>query len=82
MMQITVEVSEELGRQLQQFQDRLPEVVERGLQEMLSEHFQLEGAKIVPLTAEGRVTVEILQFNALERLQERERLISAGQYSI
>ncbi|GAB1539054.1 HNH endonuclease signature motif containing protein [Scytonema sp. NUACC21] len=46
-----------------------------------SEHFQLEGATIVPLTAEGRVTVEILQLNELERLQERERLISAGQYS-
>lgn len=36
-MQITVEVSQELGQQLQQFQDRLPEVVERGLLELLSE---------------------------------------------
>ncbi|MCC5640129.1 hypothetical protein LC593_30730 [Nostoc sp. CHAB 5844] len=36
-MQITVEVSEELGQQLQQFQDRLQEIVERGLQELLSE---------------------------------------------
>lgn len=33
-MQITVEVSQELGQQLQQFQDRLPEVVERGLLEL------------------------------------------------
>ena len=44
-----------------------------------SDHFQLDGAAISPLTASGRVTVEILQFNQLERLQERERLIWAGQ---
>lgn len=46
-----------------------------------SDHFQLDGAAIIPLTAVGRVTVEILQFNQLERLQERERLIWVGQYS-
>lgn len=47
-----------------------------------SEHFQVNGAAITPLTAEGRVTVAILQFNQSERLQERERLISAGQYRL
>jgi hypothetical protein len=36
-MQITVEVPDELGRQLQQFHDRIPEVLERGLQELLYE---------------------------------------------
>ena len=36
-MQITVEVSDDLGRQLQQFSARLNEVIERGLQELLSE---------------------------------------------
>ena len=46
------------------------------------EHFQLNGVAIAPLTAEGRVTVAILQFNQSERLQERERLISAGQYHL
>ncbi len=49
MMQITVEVSEELERQLQQFQDRLQEIVERGLQELLSEqsgNFLKNGATI------------------------------------
>ncbi len=45
-----------------------------------SDHFQMNGATIAPLTASGRVTVEILQFNQLERLQERERLISACLY--
>jgi predicted transcriptional regulator len=29
MMQITVKVSDELGQQLQQFQDRLQEIVKR-----------------------------------------------------
>jgi HNH endonuclease len=46
-----------------------------------SDHFQLNGAEIAPLTAVGRVTVAILQFNQSERLEERDRLIWAGQYS-
>jgi phage terminase Nu1 subunit (DNA packaging protein) len=37
-MQITVEVPDELGQQLQQFSDRIPELLERGLQELLYEH--------------------------------------------
>ncbi|MDZ8067715.1 MAG: hypothetical protein RMY64_19185 [Nostoc sp. DedQUE08] len=32
----------------------------------------------IPLTAVGRVTVAILQFNQSERLEERDRLIWAG----
>ncbi|WP_414516544.1 hypothetical protein [Nostoc sp. PCC 9305] len=46
-----------------------------------SDHFQMNGAEIASLTAEGRVTVAILQFNQSERLEERDRLILAGQYS-
>jgi glutaredoxin len=38
-----------------------------------TEHFRLDGAIITPLTAEGRVTAIILQFNELNRVQERER---------
>ena len=45
-----------------------------------SKHFQPSGAAIAPLTAEGRVTVTILQFNQSERIQEREKLIETGQY--
>jgi hypothetical protein len=44
------------------------------------EHFALSSAAIMPLTAEGRVTVLILQLNHPDRLQERKRLISIGQY--
>ncbi|MCA9997360.1 MAG: HNH endonuclease [Anaerolineales bacterium] len=44
------------------------------------EHFRLRGAEIIPLTAEGRVTCKILQFNLPERAAERERLLKAGFY--
>jgi hypothetical protein len=37
MMQITIEVPDSLGSQIQQFQDRLPEVLARGLQELLGD---------------------------------------------
>lgn len=44
------------------------------------DHFQLSGARIVPLTAPGRVTVKVLRINDEERLTEREFLISHGMY--
>lgn len=39
-----------------------------------ADHFRLDGARIEPLTAVGRVTVRLLQLNAAERLRERELL--------
>jgi hypothetical protein len=45
-----------------------------------SEHFCLESARIIPRTAEGRVTAKILQFNDPERVLERAQLIALGQY--
>lgn len=44
------------------------------------EHFALEGAQIMPLTAEGRVTVKILQLNEAHRVAEREALLKIGLY--
>lgn len=44
-----------------------------------SEHFSVDGAEIRGLTATGRVTVTLLQFNAPERLSERE-LLPPGMY--
>lgn len=44
------------------------------------DHFALSGPEIVPLTAEARVTVDILQLNQPERLSERKHLIAAGHY--
>lgn len=45
-----------------------------------SEHFQLDGASIIGLTAEGRTTVVFLQLNAVECLIERSAFIQAGLY--
>lgn len=45
-----------------------------------SEHFQLEGAVIQPLTPEGRVTAKMLHFNDADRVEERQRLIAVGLY--
>ena len=44
------------------------------------DHFALDGALIVPLTPEARVTAMILQLNHPDRVQERESLILAGKY--
>ena len=44
------------------------------------DHFRLDGARIVPLTPEGRVTVAILRLNHPDRILERQRLIRAGKY--
>lgn len=46
-----------------------------------SAHFQMEGARIIPLTPEGRVTMKILRFNDPDRLAERELLVAAGLYA-
>lgn len=45
-----------------------------------SDHFALDGGRIVPLTAEGRVTVNILQLNDERRVMEREALMKVGMY--
>lgn len=46
-----------------------------------SKHFLLNtDAEIIALTAEARVTVKILQFNDLDRIEERFILIEAGLY--
>jgi hypothetical protein len=49
-------------------------------QQSWHDHFRLDGVRIVPLTANGRVTVFLLQLNAPERIQERRLLIELGVY--
>ncbi|MFN8374582.1 MAG: HNH endonuclease signature motif containing protein [Anaerolineae bacterium] len=44
------------------------------------EHFKLDDLWIVPLTAEGRVTVRLLQMNSEDRLIKRAELIPLGFY--
>ena len=45
-----------------------------------AEHFRLEDGRIVPLTAIGRVTEYLLQFNQPQSVQERRWLVEAGRY--
>jgi hypothetical protein len=44
------------------------------------EHFQLNGARIKPLTPEGRVTEFLLKLNVPERIGDREEAIEFGRY--
>jgi hypothetical protein len=44
------------------------------------EHFQLEDARIIPFSAEGRVTVFVLRLNDPIRVRVRYALIKAGRY--
>ena len=43
-----------------------------------SGHFQPQDAEWVPLTLIGSVTARLLQFNRLDRIEERKLLIEAG----
>src|SRR5215831_13370043 len=45
-----------------------------------SDHFQLDGPTIQPLTPQGRVTCFLLQLNDPERIIDRMDLLSAGAY--
>jgi hypothetical protein len=45
-----------------------------------SDHFTLEGLRILGLTSEGRATVELLKLNSPERLMERSELALAGRF--
>ena len=40
-----------------------------------SDHFRIEQAQVVGLTAEGRTTVALLKLNADERVRERQRYL-------
>lgn len=44
------------------------------------DHFRLDGGRIEPLTANGRVTVFLLRFNLRRRVSERAELIEIGRY--
>ncbi len=45
-----------------------------------NDHFTLQGALIVPLTATGRATAALLRLNAPERVIERRELLRVGRY--
>jgi hypothetical protein len=45
-------------------------------------HFRREGARIVPLTPQGRATVALMRLNQPERLGDRQFLVEAGRYPV
>ena len=45
-----------------------------------TDHFQLDGPVIQPLTSIGEVTARMLRLNAAERVIERRLLQAVGQY--
>jgi HNH endonuclease len=47
-----------------------------------SEHFKLEGARIVPLTPSGRATAALLNYNSPARVEFRETLVAAGRFAV
>ena len=72
-MQITIEVPDGLGRQLQKFRERLPEILERGLREVSAEAdegFPDENA-IVELLASQPAPEQVLAVRPSPELQTR-----------
>jgi hypothetical protein len=49
-------------------------------QQVWDDHFRLEGARIIPLSPEGRVTVFVLKLNDEIRVRARRALLQAGRY--
>ncbi len=49
-------------------------------QQQWRRHFRLNGGRIEPLTASGRATANLLQFNTSENITDRLRLMSIGHY--
>lgn len=45
-----------------------------------SEHFRLNGARIVPLTPIGRATEQLLRLNIRSRVEVRQRWVALGLY--
>ncbi len=72
-MQITVEVPDDLGQRLHLFRDRLPEILERGIQELLNEQSNrfYNEREIVELLASQPTPEEILAIRPSPDLQTR-----------
>jgi len=72
-IEITIQVPNTLGQQLQRFQDRLPEVLERGLREVMADSadaFADESA-ILALLASQPNPEQVLALHPTPELQER-----------
>src|SRR5689334_24019936 len=72
-IEITIQVPDTLGEQLQRFQDRLPEVLERGLREVMADRadaFADERA-VLALLASQPAPKQVLALHPTPELQER-----------
>ena len=72
-VQITIEVPDSLGKQLNRFQDRLPEALERGIRELESEqpeNYQDE-SKIVELLVSRPSPEQVLGIRPSPEFQRR-----------
>lgn len=72
-MQITIEVPDPLGHKLQQFNDRLPELLERGLQELQNEQLETvqDEQDIVAVLVSQPTPEQILAIRPSPKLQTR-----------
>ncbi|MDQ2829943.1 MAG: hypothetical protein M3Y74_12950 [Chloroflexota bacterium] len=84
MMEITVQVPDALGQRLRRYQERLPEVLERGLREVMAEGsgaFQDESGVLEVLASEPAPD-QILALHPSAQLQARVAdLLDAGKRS-
>jgi hypothetical protein len=82
MMEITVQVPDALGQRLRRYQERLPEVLERGLREVMAEGsgaFQDESGVLEALASEPAPD-QILALHPSAQLQARVAdLLDAGK---
>jgi hypothetical protein len=73
-MQIILDIPDHLEAQLQQFGDQLPELLERGLQELLSEQYLpsfLGDREIIKVLASQPTAEQILAIHPSPELQAR-----------
>src|SRR5262245_56388882 len=73
MMEITIQIPDALGQELQRFKDRLPELLERGLQELRVESqagFQDEN-RIMELLVSQPTPEQVLALNPSPEFQAR-----------
>lgn len=73
MMEITIQVPDALGQRLQQYQERLPEVLERGLRDVVDEGSGAFGdaSEVLKVLASEPTPDQILELHPSAQLQER-----------
>ena len=72
-MEITVQVTEKLGQQLQAWQGRLPEILERGLRELMAEQSSLvqDESAIMDVLTSRPTPDQVLAIRSSPELQAR-----------